>query len=102
VTAVLTGFNGARNENVLVTSGQTTTVRFQLQLAEITDEVTVIAETPLVDVTSAVTGLDITLEMTQALPTRRSYQNYLQIVPGVMPDVSSTNASGSGNPASRS
>src|SRR5690606_21998376 len=37
-----------------------------------------------------------------ALPTRRSYQSYLQLVPGVMPDVSSTNRNGSGNPASRS
>jgi hypothetical protein len=102
VTSTLAGFNGARNENVLVTSGQTATLRVTLQLAEVTEELTVVAETPLVDVESAITGQDITLELTEALPTRRSYQSYLQLVPGVMPDVSSTNRNGSGNPASRS
>lgn len=96
VTCTLSGFNGSRNERVLVTSGQQTTLRVTLQLAEITEEVTVVADTPLVDVTSAVIGQDITLELTENLPTGRSYQSYLQLVPGVAPDM------GSGNPAARS
>ncbi|GMU67373.1 MAG: hypothetical protein AMXMBFR36_36470 [Acidobacteriota bacterium] len=96
VTSTLAGFNGARNENVLVTSGQTATIRVTLQLAEVTEELTVVAETPLVDVNSAITGQDITLELTEALPTGRSYQSYLQLVPGVSPD------NGGGNPAARS
>ena len=54
VSCELSSFNGSRNENVLVTTGQTTTVRVALQLASVTEEVTVVAETPLVDVTSAV------------------------------------------------
>ena len=59
----------------------------------------VTAESPIVDVTSAVTGQDITLELTEALPTSRSYQSYLQLVPGVMP-VDPT--LGDENPAARS
>ena len=100
VTCELSSFNGSRNENVLVTSGQTTTVRVGLQLASVTEEVTVVAETPLVDVTSAVIGQDITLELAEALPTGRSYQSYLQLVPGVGP-VPPDQVSG-GNPAARS
>jgi hypothetical protein len=102
VTSTLAGFNGARNEKVLVTSGQTATIRVTLQLAEVTEELTVVAETPLVDVTNAITGQDITLELTEALPTGRSYQSYLQLVPGVLPDQSMGSTGGSGNPAARS
>ena len=54
--------------------------------------------TPLVDTTSATTGQDITLQLTESLPTGRSYQSCLQLVPGVMPD----DQASSGNPAARS
>jgi hypothetical protein len=96
ITTKMPQFNQARNENVLVRSGQTTTLRVSLKLQTVTEEVTVTADTPLVDTTSATTGQDITLELTEALPTGRSYQSYLQLVPGVAPD------NGSGNPAARS
>ena len=101
ISTKLDGFAPARNENVVVTSGQTTTVRVQLQLAAIAEQVVVTAESPLVDVESAVTGAQITLQMTESLPTGRSYQSYLQLVPGVAPDITTGGAS-SGNPASRS
>lgn len=48
-----------------------------------------------IDTTSATTGLDITLDMTDSLPTGRSYQSYLQLAPGVKP-------SAGGNPSSKS
>ena len=95
VTVDLTGFSAKKNDRVLVRSGQTTTLRVALSLSTQTEEITVTAETPLVDTTSAVTGQDITLELTESLPTGRSYQSYLQLVPGVMP-------SEMGNPASKS
>ncbi|MCM2254046.1 MAG: carboxypeptidase regulatory-like domain-containing protein [Vicinamibacteria bacterium] len=95
VTTELSGFSSVKNPKVLVRSGQTTTLRVGLALSSQTEEITVTAESPLVDTTSAVTGQDITLELTESLPTGRSYQSYLQLVPGVMP-------SDSGNPASKS
>lgn len=99
VTSVLEGFNGARNENVLVRAGQTTTLNVSLTLGAVEEELIVTAESPIVDVTSAVTGQDITLELTESLPTGRSYQSYLQLVPGVLPP-DPTNRSE--NPAARS
>lgn len=48
-----------------------------------------------IDTTSATTGMDITLDMTESLPTGRSYQSYLQLTPGVKPSTS-------GNPSSKS
>ena len=95
VTTELSGFSTKKNERVLVRSGQTTTLQVSLPLSTQTEEITVTGETPLVDTTSAITGQDITLELTESLPTGRSYQSYLQLVPGVMP-------SETGNPASKS
>lgn len=48
-----------------------------------------------VDVTSATISTTLTLGITEALPTGRDYQSYLQLVPGVKP-------SDTGNPSSRS
>jgi hypothetical protein len=98
VTAQLTGFVPARSEKVLVRSGQTATVQVALKVGGLTEQVQVTAETPTVDVTTATTGQDITLELTESLPTGRSYQSYLQLVPGVLPD----DPESPGNPAAKS
>ena len=98
VTIELSGFRPARNENVLVRSGQTATVRVPLAVGGMTEQVQVTAESPIVDSRSATTGQDITLQLTESLPTGRSYQSYLQLVPGVLPD----DPQQPGNPASKS
>lgn len=95
VTAVLEGFREGRAESVGVRAGQDAALRFQLSSMTIEEAVVVTAEAPLVDIKSAVTGQDITLQLTESLPTARSYQDYLQLVPGVLP-------SPTGNPSSRS
>jgi hypothetical protein len=98
VTVQLPGFNSATHENILVRSGTTTTIRANLNIAGVSETVTVTSETPLVDTTSAITGQDVTLELTESLPTTRTYQGYLQLVPGVLPDDPDL----AGNPASKS
>ncbi|MGE0864229.1 MAG: carboxypeptidase regulatory-like domain-containing protein [Vicinamibacterales bacterium] len=98
VVAQIQGFQDATREKIRVVSGQTASLDLTLSLAGLTEAVQVTATTPLVDVTSATTGQDITLELTESLPTGRSYQSYLQLVPGVLPD----DQSQSGNPAARS
>ncbi len=73
----------------------------ELMLSTVATVVTVLdpnRTTPIVDVTRAVSGTDITLQLTESLPTGRSYQSYLQLVPGVLPD----NPNQAGNPSSRS
>ena len=98
IVTELAGFQEQTRSNVLVRSGQTASVRFTLALAGVTEQITVTAESPIVDVKSATTGQDITLQLTESLPTGRSYQSYLQLVPGVLPDDPTT----SGNPSARS
>lgn len=93
------GFREQVREKQLVRVGQVTTIHTSLTLPGVEEQVTVTTDpTPLVDLTSATTGADITLRLTESLPTGRSYQSYLQLVPGVLPDDPVT----SGNPASRS
>lgn len=99
VTTEMSGFQTVKNEKILVRSGQTTTLRTTLNVAQQAEEITVTAETPLVDTTNAVQGTDITLALTESLPTGRSYQSYLQLVPGVLPTM---DPDGGGNPASKS
>jgi hypothetical protein len=98
VTTELSGFRPTRNENVLVRSGQTASLRISLAIGGVTEQVQVTADSPIVDTKSATTGQDITLQLTESLPTGRSYQSYLQLVPGVLPD----DPQQAGNPASKS
>ena len=82
----MAGFQTGTRPAVLVRAGQTTSIAFTLAVAGLTEVVEVTAASPIVDVTSATTGQDITLQLTESLPTGRSYQSYLQLVPGVLPD----------------
>lgn len=97
VVVTMDGFSTARAEQVVVRAGQETALDLGLTLAGITDELTVTGAAPLVDVTKTQAGQDITLQLTESLPTARSYQDYLQLVPGVQDALGSSE-----NPASRS
>ncbi len=99
VTVSLDGFSTARVDTVAVRAGVNTPIRVILQLATVSEELLVTSEAPLVDVTKTQAGQDITLRLTESLPTARSYQSYLQLVPGVQ-DTLGTD--GQVNPASRS
>ena len=87
VTISLEGFATATVQGAVVRAGQTQTLDVTLGLAEVTEELIVTAEAPLVDVTKTQAGQDITLELTESLPTARSYQDYLQLVPGVQDSI---------------
>ena len=98
VTVELPGFQTSRQEDFLVRAGQTASTRVTLTVGSVTETVVVTAASPVVDVTSAVVAEDITLDLTEAVPTGRTYQSYLQLVPGVLPD----DPDSPGNPASKS
>ena len=98
VTVELAGFRTSRQAGVLVRAGQTASLAMGLAVGNVNETVVVTAAPPVVDVTSAVVAEDITLDLTEAVPTGRSYQSYLQLVPGVLPD----DPESPGNPASKS
>lgn len=89
------GFNAFSANNVAVVSGKDLSVGYAL--GSVGGDVVVITGSSLaaVDTTSATVSTTLTLETVESLPTGRSYQSYLQLVPGVKP-------SNGGNPSSRS
>ena len=91
------GYSNFSADHVAVVSGKDLSVGYALAAEGNQIEEVVITGRSLaaVDVTSATVGTTLTLQTVESLPTGRSYQSYLQLVPGVKP-------SSSGNPASRS
>jgi hypothetical protein len=98
VKVTANGFVSSSSTNIRVVSGQTRNLSFALSNLSLNDmdEVVVVASREsLIDSTSAQQGLDITLDITESLPTGRSYQSYLQLAPSVK-------VSAYGNPSSKS
>ena len=96
VTVSLEGFATQKIQGVLVSAGSNQSLSVTLSVEAVSDELIVTAEAPLVDVTKTQSGQNITLELTESLPTARSYQDYLQLVPGVQDSIDGD------SPASRS
>lgn len=101
VTVTMDGFSSTTVNGVVINAGATGNVSVLLGLEEVSDELIVTAEAPLVDVTKTQAGQNITLQLTESLPTARSYQDYLQLVPGVQATMDNS-GDGGNNPASRS
>lgn len=95
VEVTASGHDAFIASSVAVVSGRELAVGYALGAATLDDVIVTGASLAAVDVTSATVGTTLTLDIVESLPTGRSYQSYLQLVPGVMP-------SSGGNPASRS
>lgn len=90
------GFEQLNRDKVRVVSGK----NFNLNLALISaddkiERIEVRGRVAQIDTSSTSTGLDLTLDMLDSLPTGRTYQSYLQLAPGTKP-------SSGGNPSSKS
>lgn len=94
------GYQDFSAGNVAVVSGRDLSVGYVLggtssDSTNLGDIVVTGTSLAAIDVTSATVGTTLTLDTVESLPTGRSYQSYLQLVPGVKP-------SNGGNPGSRS
>ncbi|HNP37555.1 MAG TPA: TonB-dependent receptor [Woeseiaceae bacterium] len=99
VTVTAGGHQSIRNDNVQVVSERTFTLDYVMQDADAQlEEILVTGRSgqgQLVDTTSALVATDVTLDLTDSLPTGRSYQSYLQLAPTTKPTLN-------GNPSSKS
>ena len=68
VAAELTGFRKVSQANVRLELGQTAAVNFQLQLGELSEQVSVIAESPILEAAKADRGLVIDNDRVNELP----------------------------------
>src|SRR6188474_233880 len=83
VTATLTGFNAYKNENVPVTAGSVVPLEVALSVGNVTEAVSVTAETPVIEAKRTAIATNVTLEELQNIPSSRDPWVVLQTVPGV-------------------
>jgi len=97
VTAELPGFTTVRRENVRISTTVRLTIDFTMKLATLEEEVTVIAESPTVDIKSSETA-SVTLgdDLLRNIPFSNFAMDILNLAPGVNDDVAYGASSGTG------
>jgi hypothetical protein len=92
ITAALTGFKTAVADNIQVMVGQTVTVDFSLEVGQLSDQVTVMAETPLLETSTPEIGLGTTEKEVHTWPilvddgTRQLQKFIFSAMPGTEGD----------------
>ena len=90
VTFTLQGWSPYRREGVELTGSFTATVDAALAVGPLSETITVTGEVPVVDVHSAKREVTLSGEVVRSIPTVRSYNALLALVPGVVTSVNDT------------
>jgi outer membrane receptor protein involved in Fe transport len=84
VTISLGGFHSLKREDIIVSVGKTVTVDVVLQQATVEETITVIGESPVIDVTKSGTTANYNLDLLENVPkTRFTYIDIMLWAPGV-------------------
>jgi len=86
VSASLPGFKKFSEERVIVRLEATNTVNIILEVGAIEEEITVIGESPVVDLTSSRLTTNVKKEYFDSLPKGRTYQDMVYMAPSVQQD----------------
>ena len=79
----LVGFKPVVREGIVVSIEQTLKLDITLQIGALEEEVTVLGQSPLIDVKTTVRGMTLTREMFEILPRGRNFDTLATAVPGV-------------------
>ena len=82
----LEGFHPEARRAVLVQLGKETALDVALKPAAVTEELTVMAEAPVLDTSSTTLGTNLSTRAIETLPTQRNYSSIVQVAPGVASD----------------
>ena len=85
VRFALQGFGTVVREGVTLTPGFTSNLNITLGVASLAETVTVVGESPVIDVTNAVVATNLSKELTSVLPTGHDVFSVLAITPGRRP-----------------
>ena len=86
VRAELTGFKPSSQTGIVVNIGSNVEINLILEVGTLEEQITVVAQTPVVDVKKTSVGQNIDKEAMQSLPTARDPWVVLQLAPSVMVD----------------
>ena len=84
VTAQLQGFKTVKREGVIVHVGMTVEVNIHMEPSAISEEVTVTAPSPVVDVVSSKITQTFSMEVVRNIPVAREVWNIVALAPGVV------------------
>jgi carboxypeptidase family protein len=82
VSATLAGFQTAKVENVQVAIGQILKIDFPLQVASVSESVSVTAESPIIDVKQNAASATISADVIQRIPKGRDWTSVIATAPG--------------------
>jgi hypothetical protein len=89
VTGELSGFKKYQRKGVRVEVGKTQSIEVQLEVGGIEQEVTVTAESPIVDTTTKQLGGSIPTQELNDIPSlNRNFTSYLSLLPGITSTIS--------------
>ena len=94
LTSTLAGFSPTRQSNIVVGLSRTTTLDVRMSAA-VSEQITVTAAAPVVDVSSNTSGANVTAQTMQSLPLGRSYVAAVQVAPGTSSDATGPTVYGS-------
>src|ERR1700730_1078174 len=90
VTFTLEGFSAFRREGIELSGSFTATINADLKVGALAETVTVTGETPVVDVQSARREMTLNSDAIKSIPTVRSYNAIVVVVPGVVTNLNDT------------
>ncbi|HKF66390.1 MAG TPA: TonB-dependent receptor [Vicinamibacterales bacterium] len=90
ITVSLQGFSTYKREGIELTGTFTATINADLKVGTVAETVTVTGETPVVDVQSASREITLSTDVVKSIPTVRSYNGIVVIVPGVVTNLNDT------------
>jgi Carboxypeptidase regulatory-like domain/TonB-dependent Receptor Plug Domain len=89
VSAQLPSFKKYQHKGVRVEVGKTVSLEIRLEVGGVEEEVTVLAESPLVDTTSKQLGGSVPTQELQDVPSlNRNFTSYLSLLPGINATIS--------------
>ena len=98
--AELEGFKSVVRENIIVVVGGNVNLTLTMEMGALEEEITVVAETPVVDTKKTAVGANVTQEVLQELPTARDPWVILQMAPSVIVDRENVGGAESGQQSS--
>jgi hypothetical protein len=86
ISAELTGFKKETRTGIIVSIGSNAEINLTMAVGTIEEQITVVAQTPIVDTKKTSVGANITKEAMQSLPTARDPWVVMQLAPAIMLD----------------
>jgi hypothetical protein len=79
----LPGFKTFVQEEIILEVDQTLTINIQMEIGGVEEEITVVGESPLIDVKSTSKSMNLSKEVFKSLPKGRDFESLVYIMPGV-------------------